>query len=913
MKSNIDGDAEPCRFSNRPRTRGLIPHTPVLLMGLMAVALQAAAAMGQPCNPPPIPGPGQHVIWTAAQSPYRICNNLTIPASGGVSVEPGARIDFNAGTTLTVSGTLEFLGLPGQEILLTHPAVFPSMVTVEGGDLIGEYADFRGQLRVHSGATVDIASCHFTGNGLIWSQELQPEEPLIRLVNCTFDATYMVASDAVVILEGNTFTDSNATILRGNADVTAVNTFIRGVLNITRETEIQPMYVDGVHASGVTSGGGLALTGGNFLLGPNNRLQNNAYALNLNGGLMPGSVVPLTGNSADAIAVGGGRGYNRWSNLGLPYRMVDGSGGGNLQIDPGVLVQAAHPSAALVFQAGPRLIAEGLPEEPIVLEGLNGASWQGLIFHVASTSGPRLEYVTIRDARLGAISSDNFLYVDNCLFEDNDTGANANSFGGIEFRKTLFRGNAAGVSVTDLGFIDLDQADTPNAFEGNAAAIDAFEFGSDAEAANVWWGHPSGPQHPNNPGGQGDPIIGPGTPNVQFQPFLTERPDFGNTPPVVRMVEPNFHPVSPGIYFEPGEKYIVRWDVQSDDAVVAQRIEFSPDGHYPTRFTLVADDLSPAQRSYEWTVPSPGFAVTNQPQFLRVIAVDEAGQEGWDQAKMVVSSDRLEGQLTITTSYEGMTFHPGDEFPQIAWTGSVSQFPSITPYIVLENDADLIAGHPIGNQGFFLQDSPHISTDRARLAVSARNNSNDVLWFFADHYFTIDHDPRLAFQPPSVTVTSPAPGASFNAGGVVPVAWTAEAPEGLYSFDVMASYDGGRTWHVVVAELPAAARSYNWRLAPGQGIENVGLRVVVRDIRFHNRSDETSFTIQPGGGVTPGDTNCDGVVDAFDIEPFILALTDPNGYAAQFPNCDIGSADANGDGVVDAFDIEPFIALLTGP
>ncbi len=62
-----------------------------------------------------------------------------------------------------------------------------------------------------------------------------------------------------------------------------------------------------------------------------------------------------------------------------------------------------------------------------------------------------------------------------------------------------------------------------------------------------------------------------------------------------------------------------------------------------------------------------------------------------------------------------------------------------------------------------------------------------------------------------------------------------------------------------------------------------------------------------------GDTNCDGAVDAFDIEPFILALTDPAGYGIAFPDCDPLSADANSDGVVDAFDIEPFVALLSGP
>jgi hypothetical protein len=62
-----------------------------------------------------------------------------------------------------------------------------------------------------------------------------------------------------------------------------------------------------------------------------------------------------------------------------------------------------------------------------------------------------------------------------------------------------------------------------------------------------------------------------------------------------------------------------------------------------------------------------------------------------------------------------------------------------------------------------------------------------------------------------------------------------------------------------------------------------------------------------------GDVNCDGALDAFDIEAFILALLDPVGYANQHPNCDRMRADINGDGPVDAFDIALFVALLGAP
>ncbi|MGE0480866.1 MAG: FG-GAP repeat domain-containing protein [Phycisphaerae bacterium] len=62
-----------------------------------------------------------------------------------------------------------------------------------------------------------------------------------------------------------------------------------------------------------------------------------------------------------------------------------------------------------------------------------------------------------------------------------------------------------------------------------------------------------------------------------------------------------------------------------------------------------------------------------------------------------------------------------------------------------------------------------------------------------------------------------------------------------------------------------------------------------------------------------GDLNCDGVVNNFDIDPFVLAISDPAAYAATFPGCDRRNADADGNGLINNFDIDPFVALLAQP
>ncbi|MGE0481531.1 MAG: hypothetical protein AB7Q17_13770 [Phycisphaerae bacterium] len=63
-----------------------------------------------------------------------------------------------------------------------------------------------------------------------------------------------------------------------------------------------------------------------------------------------------------------------------------------------------------------------------------------------------------------------------------------------------------------------------------------------------------------------------------------------------------------------------------------------------------------------------------------------------------------------------------------------------------------------------------------------------------------------------------------------------------------------------------------------------------------------------------GDSNCDGAVNAFDIDPFVLAIVNPDGpggYTETFPNCDLICAnDIDQDGNVNAFDIDGFVQCV---
>lgn len=65
-------------------------------------------------------------------------------------------------------------------------------------------------------------------------------------------------------------------------------------------------------------------------------------------------------------------------------------------------------------------------------------------------------------------------------------------------------------------------------------------------------------------------------------------------------------------------------------------------------------------------------------------------------------------------------------------------------------------------------------------------------------------------------------------------------------------------------------------------------------------------------GCLGGDMNCDGSLNQFDIAPFVLALSDNDAYAQQYPNCELRLGDANHDGSVNQLDIDGFVQLLGG-
>jgi photosystem II stability/assembly factor-like uncharacterized protein len=127
--------------------------------------------------------------------------------------------------------------------------------------------------------------------------------------------------------------------------------------------------------------------------------------------------------------------------------------------------------------------------------------------------------------------------------------------------------------------------------------------------------------------------------------------------------------------------------------------------------------------------------------------------------------------------------------------------------------------------------------------------------------------------------------------GNLPVIY-AGAENGVYR-----SVNDGRTWHRFGTGMPNTA-VIDLVLEPARG------RLLAAT------QGRGLWSIAVG---LPGDLNNDGAVNAFDIDAFVLALTDPAGYEAQFPGVDpVLTGDLNGDNLLNSFDIDLFVEVLTG-
>ena len=120
----------------------------------------------------------------------------------------------------------------------------------------------------------------------------------------------------------------------------------------------------------------------------------------------------------------------------------------------------------------------------------------------------------------------------------------------------------------------------------------------------------------------------------------------------------------PDFLLDQGTKYIVSWTAQDNDAIATQRIDFSPDGHFPDRYSTLVSNIPASARSWEITIPDPGFAGSTSPVF----------PGGFDRCEWSGGLGRGAG----TGSHREHHWHPNNyhrlERPDLHWRRAYSRY-----------------------------------------------------------------------------------------------------------------------------------------------------------------------------------------------------------------------------------------------
>ncbi|MEQ9094720.1 MAG: GC-type dockerin domain-anchored protein [Phycisphaerales bacterium] len=866
-------------------------------IGLTTMPIQAASAVAVACDPP-IPAPGETLVWDASLSPIQICQDTTIPAGATVELAPGTRLVVSSGVTLSVQGELRALGTEA------------SPITIEGGGqaLVAGLMDME-----HATVTLDVNAASGARAAIRLAHGVVPDGS--DLSQPVRDA--VVALEDVVVERGfvNAFGQLafHGVEFRDPGPFTSVGAYLlaRDVVMHGRNLEVvvdyQPRLLSNVDVLDPFQGAAIIATAGgvgpgsNLLIDADCQLVGAEYPVRLRtGGLHPDSVLPLTGNDRNAIAIGGagaGSGVCDWPDLGLPYHVEDDARvQGRVRPAPGTVFKLGLFDSLQIFGNffDDSTIFRGTPETPVYLERLHPDDEPGGLALFTSTA----EYLDVTGMRITSTSGFNFIR--ESTIRQSLVGIFGDASATVEIRGCQIYDNDVGVEDDASSSPAIDMAGgvpgaggRPNILEGNtiAAQNNASPSGrsGDFPAQLNWWGDTSGPFSPFiNPDGRGDEIGFA----VEAEPWLTQRPDLTDTPPYV-----DIH--YPFILAEPGDTLLLRWDARDDGSITDQRILLDISGGGAFEYVVLKDGLDGDQRSAFITIPDIGLTGDARSSLLRVEAADDAGNVGThDITLQVPTQNRPDGLVTFRPSpAEG--FVPREE-RNICYDATGIAAGNITFFLVLDTEANSLQRGPSGRAGIgecsiSSLRFPAVSTNRARFLLFSDGVGNDNDWYFS-HPFEVRPSAHFPDRPPTASMLTPVQGDRFSGGSVVPMTWTASDDESLREFRIQVSLNDGRTWSTFDT-IAGDRRAYDLRLPPLDAtLENVRVRIVAVDERFQATAsgDDRTIAFEPGAGCRV-DLDGDGRATLFDFLAF------QNAFDAGDP-----VADFDGDGELTLFDFLAF-------
>ena len=272
-----------------------------------------------------------------------------------------------------------------------------------------------------------------------------------------------------------------------------------------------------------------------------------------------------------------------------------------------------------------------------------------------------------------------------------------------------------------------------------------------------------------------------------------------------------------------------------------------------------------------------------------------------------------------TCTWGPAEFLPGSESAWYGVAGNASRFPGVVDD---DGNVTLFWGTPYtayasrnvnGVWQPAVRLAPYTVTDVENFGGTAVNAAGDVFGVFSrfdglSRFCSFRYDAGAGWQPPELLYAFANPyqtrvRAAFYQGRRAVGVMLGEQ-RGLWQ-EVSFLFDG-TSWQPGLIDIPDTYLSFFVDLVPQWG--EVLQVCEVETIDWVVQGIRATWLRAPN----PGDLNCDGPVNVFDIDPFVMALTDPAGYAEAYPECYHLNADCNYDRVVNVFDIDAFVELLTG-
>ena len=371
-------------------------------------------------------GTGAVELWRPLGVPYVLTGACSIGSTGSLTIDPGCTVKFDAGTGLTVGGTLDANGTAGQPILMTR----------------------RDAGEAWTGLAYGAAS-HGT------------------LAYCTIEYASYYAATAAVRGDGYWPAVEHCTLRNNNygALLSAITGAALSVNNVFQNNAVNGIYClssPGVQIANQTLTGHTSPTGAiriadcnNFRIGTGNTITGNTWAVTMDFASYPDAAsagnIPAAGNTNnDGLnCEGGGTGaVELWRPLGVPYVLTGAcsiGSAGSLTIHPGCTVKF---DAGTGLTVGGTLDANGTAGQPILMTRRDaGEAWTGLAY--SATAHGTLAYCTIEYASYfaatAAVRGDGYWpALEHCTLRNNNYGALLSAITGAALSvNNVFQNNAA--------------------------------------------------------------------------------------------------------------------------------------------------------------------------------------------------------------------------------------------------------------------------------------------------------------------------------------------------------------------------------------------------------------------------------------------------------------------------------------